>query len=128
MTIRAIARPAEVAGQRDKCPLLAFFEEQSKQHADDFADLVALFTRTANHGALSNDTKFKHLSGTDGLFEFKTNGGLRVFCFWDDGNLIICTHGVVKKSQKADPDEAKRAAKMKKEYEKAKQDGTLCHA
>ncbi len=127
LTIRAIARPAAEAGKRDKCPVLAFFEEQSQLHADDFADLSALFTHTSNHGPPSNDTKFKHLSGTDGLFEFKTNGGLRVFCFWDDGCLIICTHGVVKKSQKADPDEVKRAAKMKKDYEKAKQDGTLCH-
>ena len=127
LTIRAIARPAAEDGKRDKCPVLAFFEEQSKQHAEDFEELLALLTFTANQGPPANDTKFKHLTGTEGLFEFKTSGGLRVFCFWDEGSLIICTHGMVKKSNKADPAEIQRAKKMKKDYETAKKKGELHH-
>lgn len=127
VTIRAIAYPSGEVGKRDKCPVLAFFEEQKKQHPDDFNNLMALLTRTAKEGALTNDTQFKHLSGTDGLYEFKTGGGLRLFCFWDKGSLIVCTHGTVKKRQKADLAEIKRAADMKTEYEKAKKKGELQH-
>jgi hypothetical protein len=127
LTIRAIARPAVEDGKRDKCPVLAFFEEQSKLHAEDFEELLALLTFTAKQGPPANDTKFKHLTGTNGLFEFKTSGGLRLFCFWDAGSLIICTHGTVKKTNKADPTEIQRAEKMKKDYETAKKNGELHH-
>jgi phage-related protein len=127
LTIRAIATPAGEAGKRDKCPVLAFFEEQSEQHAEDFAELLALLDLTAKQGPPANETKFKHLSGTDGLFEFKTGGGLRVFCFWDEGSLIVCTHGLVKKKNKTPKEEIKRAEKMKSEYEKAKEKGQLYH-
>jgi hypothetical protein len=126
MTIRAIAYP-QPGGKRDKCPTLAFFQDQAAQHPDEFAELLAVLTRTACDGPLHNETKFKHLAGTDGLFEFKTRGGLRLFCFFDDGRLIICTHGTVKKRQKADPAEIARADRMKKEYEQAKQTGNLVH-
>lgn len=127
MTIRAIAFPADEEDKRDKCPTLAFFEEQSEQHPDDFTDLAALLTHSADHGVSKNDSRFKHLTGTDGLYEFKTNGGLRLFCFWDEGKLIVCTHGTVKKRQKADSNEIKRAERMKKDYEKAKRENTLLH-
>lgn len=125
-TIRAIAKPAD-GEKRDKCPVLAFFEEQRKQHPEEFAELLALLNYSAKHGVPNNDTKFKHLTGTDGLFEFKTKGGLRLFCFWDEGSLIICTHGTVKKAKKADPAEIKRAEKFKRDYEVAKQKGELQH-
>lgn len=127
LAIRAIARPAAEAGKRDKCPILAFFEEQSKQHPEDFQELLALLTFTAREGPPHHETKFKHLTGTDGLFEFKTGGGLRLFCFWDEGDLIICTHGTVKKTNKASPAEIQRAETMKTDYKTAKKKGELHH-
>lgn len=127
MTLRAIAHPATEAGKRDKCPVLAFFEEQSKQHAEDFEELLALLTFTAREGPPNNETKFKHLTGSDGIYEFKTGGGLRLFGFWDEGDLIICTHGMVKKANKADPAEIRRAETMKKDYKTAKKKGELHH-
>lgn len=126
-TLRAIAYPTGEAGKRDHCPVLAFFEEQNRIHADEFIKLQALLTHTATHGPPNNETKFKFLTGTDGLHEFKTPGGLRLFCFFDEGNLIVCTHGVVKKRNKADPAEIKRAAKMHAEYVTAKKKGELHH-
>ena len=126
MTIRAIAYPANDS-QRDKCPTLAFFQKEAHEHPDDFAELKALLDFTARNGPPQNETKFKHLSGTDALFEFKTRGGLRLLCFLDGGSLIICTHGVLKKRQKADPDEIKYASRMKADYEKAKKKGEVIH-
>ena len=66
---------------------------------------------------------FKKLTGTDDIYEFSfdcDNHFYRVFAFWDkrdkEETLIICTHGIEKKSNKT-PDAAKaKAEKMKKEW------------
>ncbi len=126
LTIRAIA--FERAGaQRDPCPMLAFFEEQSKRDPHEFSKLTALLDYTVKNGTPKNETKFKHLTGTDGLYEFKTTGGLRLCCFWDEASLIICTHGFLKKKQRTPDQEIKKAAKLKTEYFKAKESGDLTH-
>jgi hypothetical protein len=41
-------------------------------------------------------------------------------CFWDDGGLIVCTHGYIKDKQKAPKAESKRAERMKRDYFEAK--------
>lgn len=89
--------------------------------------LGALLTETANEGPPNNEQKFKDLPGTSGLCEFKTSGGLRLLCFWDDGSLIICTHGYLKGSQKAPKREIARAERLKRDYIEAKKKGTLEH-
>lgn len=62
---------------------------------------------------------FKHLENTDGLFEirieFKSNI-YRIFCFFDEGNLIILINGFQKKSQKTPKSELEFANKLKKQY------------
>lgn len=127
LTIRVIAFPTDNPN-RDKCYTLAFFQEQSGLRIGEMEKLAALLTETANHGPPSNDKKFKDLPGTDEIYEFKTSGGLRLLCFWDDGGLIICTHGYLKGGQKAPKSEIKRAENLKKEYATAKKNRTLHHA
>jgi phage-related protein len=46
---------------------------------------------------------------------------LRVLWFWDEGRMILCTHGFVKKSRKTPPSEIARSLRMKANYEAAKQ-------
>jgi phage-related protein len=61
----------------------------------------------------------KHLTNTNGLWEIRVsagNGIFRVFCFFDEGNLIILLSGFQKKSQKTPRTEIKLAEKLKKEY------------
>ena len=44
----------------------------------------------------------KYLKGTEGLFEARAKLGSdtwRVFCFFDDGKLVILLNGFAKKSQ-----------------------------
>ena len=106
--IRAIAWPGSDGG-RDTCPTLQFFQEQSERDPGEFATLCALLDDTAKEGPPPIPGKFKALATTGGLFEFKTNGGLRLICFWDEGSLIICTHGFLKKQQKTPGTELKRA-------------------
>ena len=126
LTICAIATPADDGG-RDKCATLAFFQVQKQTHTKQMVKLAALLTDVANNGPPQDDTKFKNLPGTDDLYEFKTSGGLRLLCFWDEGSLIVCTHGYVKGAQKAPKHELKRAETLKRAYFEAKEKGILIH-
>jgi phage-related protein len=61
----------------------------------------------------------KHLEGTDGIFEIRiitTFKNIRIFCFFDQGDLIILTNCIEKKSQKTPKDSIDLAVKLKKEY------------
>ena len=66
---------------------------------------------------------FKHMEGTDGLYEIRIKQGsdiYRIFCFFNDGKLIVLANGFQKKSQKTPKSEIERALKIKKEYEQEK--------
>lgn len=61
----------------------------------------------------------KHLTNTDGIWEVRVsagNGIFRIFCFFDNGNLIVLLSGFQKKTQKTPKKEIKRAERLKKEY------------
>ena len=65
----------------------------------------------------------KHLEGTDGLYEIRVQQGsdiFRIFCFFDEGKLIILANGLHKKTQKTPKSEIEKALKIKKEYETKK--------
>ena len=62
---------------------------------------------------------FKHLEGTDGLFEIRTewmNQAVRIFCFFDEGTMIILVHGFIKKKQKTPEKELKIAQSLMQLY------------
>jgi putative component of toxin-antitoxin plasmid stabilization module len=62
---------------------------------------------------------FDHMSGTDGLWEIRTQVGnniYRVFCCFDEGNLVILLSGFQKKTQKTPQKEIEKAERLKKEY------------
>ena len=65
------------------------------------------------------ETFFKHIEGTNGLYEIRIAVGtniFRVFCFFDDGNLIVVANGFQKKTQKSPKGEIDRAERIRKEY------------
>lgn len=62
---------------------------------------------------------FKHLNGTSGLYEIRVQNRsniFRIFCFFDDNNLVVVGHGFQKKTQKTPHNEIAQAEKIKKEY------------
>jgi len=68
----------------------------------------------------------KHLEGTDGLFEIRvstTYKEIRIFCFFDKGELVVLTNCFVKKTQKTPKRELELAIKLKKEYYEIKKKG-----
>jgi phage-related protein len=69
-------------------------------------------------------TYLKHLEGTDGLYEIRVSSGsniFRIFCFFDQGQLVILLNGFQKKTQKTPKSEIERAEKLKTKYYEDKQ-------
>lgn len=65
------------------------------------------------------ETYLKHLEGTDGLFEIRVQAGsdiFRIFCFFDEGKLVILMNGFQKKTQKTPKQEIEKALKIMEEY------------
>lgn len=65
-------------------------------------------------------TYLKKLSGTDGMYEIRVQQGtniFRIFCFFDDGSLVVLANGFQKKTQKTPKKELEKAISIKKKYE-----------
>lgn len=65
-------------------------------------------------------TYLKHIETTKGLYELRIKHGksiFRIFCFFDDGKLIVLTTGFQKKRQKTPKREIEKAIKIKEDYE-----------
>lgn len=63
------------------------------------------------------------MEGTDGLYEIRVKLGsdiFRIFCFFDEGRLVVLANGFQKKTQKTPKSEIERALKIKMEYETEK--------
>ena len=70
----------------------------------------------------------EHIKGTEGLYETKYSFGSdiwRVFCFFDEGKLVILLNGFQKKSQKTPKLEISLALRLKAEYFEEKRKGKL---
>ncbi|HRO43755.1 MAG TPA: type II toxin-antitoxin system RelE/ParE family toxin [Flavipsychrobacter sp.] len=65
------------------------------------------------------ETYLKHLEGTDGLYEIRVKQGsdiFRIFCFFDDGKLVVLLNGFQKKKQKTPSGDLEKAEKLKEQY------------
>jgi phage-related protein len=61
----------------------------------------------------------KSMEGTNGLYEARIQLGSniwRVFCFFDNGKLVILLNGFQKKSQKTPKSEIEKALKLMTKY------------
>ncbi len=105
------------------CPSESFLTTAANLQPDEFAKLTKLLDYSCEHGLPKNNQKVNTLG--DGLFEFKTTGGLRLIGFWDAGRIILCTNGFLKKRQTTPPNEIATATKWKKAYENAKKANKL---
>jgi phage-related protein len=69
------------------------------------------------------ETYLKHIENTEGLYEIRVQQGsdiFRIFCFSDQGQLVVIANGFQKKSQKTPKQEIEMALKIKEEYENEK--------
>ena len=69
------------------------------------------------------ETYLKHIENTDGLYEIRVQLGsdiFRIFCFFDQGQLVVLVNGFQKKTQKTPKKEIEIALKLKAAYENEK--------
>ena len=69
------------------------------------------------------ETYLKHIENTNGLYEIRVQSGsdiFRIFCFFDQGQLVVLANGFQKKTQKTPKKEIEMAIKIKAEYESEK--------
>ena len=62
---------------------------------------------------------FQHLEGTNGLYEIRVEfqGNIyRIFCCFDEGQVVVLFNGFQKKSQKTPSGEIDKAVKIMNEY------------
>ena len=65
------------------------------------------------------ETYLKHLEGTEGLYEIRVQQGsdiFRIFCFFDEGKLVVLINGFQKKTPKTPKTEIGKATKLKADY------------
>jgi phage-related protein len=77
---------------------------------------AALFARMGDTGKIWNERKFKHLTETDQVFEFKVEAD-RILCFFFAGRRLLLTHGFRKTGDTAPKREINRAEAYKKDFE-----------
>jgi len=70
----------------------------------------------------------KHIESTNGLYEARiqlASNIWRVFCFFDNGNLVILLNGFQKKTQKTPKNEIEKALRLMEMYynDKLKENG-----
>ena len=128
MQLRSLHEPSQLPrepqcriyllGDRNRYPVVEFLEQIGQSHPSELTKLLNLLDRSCEHGIPKNTEKVRNLG--DGLFEFKTGGGVRVFWFWDEGRMVICAHGIVKKSRKTPKKDLKVARERQAAYQEAK--------
>lgn len=96
-----------------------FFDKQSKKVK---AKIVWTFELVEELERVP-ENYLKHIEHTKGLFEIRVQLGsdiFRIFCFFDQGQLVILANGLQKKTQKTPKKEIELALKIKAEYENEK--------
>ena len=96
-----------------------FFDKQNKKVK---AKIVWTFDLVEDLQRIP-ETYLKQIENTNGLYEIRVQLGsdiCRIFCFFDQGQLVVLANGFQKKTQKTPKKEIEMALKIKAEYESEK--------
>ncbi|HVR08731.1 MAG TPA: type II toxin-antitoxin system RelE/ParE family toxin [Thermoanaerobaculia bacterium] len=111
-----------VCDARGNCLLLDFLAGLEARLAADGRAMLRLLAFVAEQGPPRNVETSHKLAGE--IWEFIT-GRLRVLWFYDEGRLVVCSNGFVKRTRKTPIAEIDRARASFAAYRAAKKDGTL---
>ncbi|MDT7518995.1 type II toxin-antitoxin system RelE/ParE family toxin [Rhodoferax sp. TBRC 17660] len=108
------------------CDLLDDFNDIEATYEASRNRILEYFKQVAAGGPQALNTAQCHqVDANNKIYEFIA-GKLRVLFFQSaKGNLVICTHMFLKKTQKTPPKDVNKAIRAKKEYEKAENSGLV---
>ena len=92
-----------------------FYNQQNKEVQKKIDWIIKLIEEVK----MVPEKYLKHIEGTARLYEIRVQSGsniYRIFCFFDEGNIILLLNGFQKKSDKTPKVEIERAQRIKKEY------------
>jgi phage-related protein len=93
-----------------------FWEFYNKQ-TQKVQERILWTTRIIRDISFVPEKYLKHI--LDGIYEIRVSSGnniFRIFCFFDQGQLVILLNAFQKKTQKTPANEIERAKKLKKQY------------
>ena len=118
--------------QGEKFQVEFYFTDAGKLPAKDYLEKSSLKVKIklatfvkyiADAGEILDTTKFRLVDSKEKLYEFKPLS-YRFFNFFFKGGKIIITNAYMKKSQKVDRRELKKAKDIKKDYTQRMKGGT----
>lgn len=114
-----------LVGSDTQNPAYDFLTQLAQTHAAEHEKLLARLQHTAEHGPPKNKEQCRQLKGGGPVvLEFKTHKS-RLFWFYDENRVILCTNGIVKGTAKAQDQAITTARQWKTDYFAAKQANTL---
>ena len=100
-----------------------YFEDFFSEQRQKVKDKIVWTLNLVEELQIVPETYLQHLENTDGLYEIRVQQGsdiFRIFCFFDEGKLVILANGFHKKTQKTPKKEIEKAIKIKEEYQHEK--------
>ena len=96
-----------------------YFQDFYLEVNDSVKDKIGYVFRIIKTVDKVSEKFLKHIEGTDGLYEIRVDVDTniyRIFCCWDNGNLVVLFNVFQKKTQKLPKQQIELAEKLKKEY------------
>lgn len=108
------------------CSLIDDFNDIEATYEASRNRLLVYFKQVADAGPQTLNTAQCHqIDANNKIYEFIA-GKLRVLFFQSStGNVVVCTHMFLKKTQKTPPKELAKAIKARKDYEQAEMAGIV---
>ena len=100
-----------------------YFQEFFEKQRDKVKDKIIWTFELIEELQRIPETYLKHIENTEGLYEIRIQNGsdiFRIFCFFDQGKIVIIANGFQKKMQRTPKLEIEKALKIKQEYENEK--------
>jgi phage-related protein len=104
------------------CPIEEFLDTLTKKDVEKVLWILRLLEDPDI--AILPIKYFKKLVNTNNIWECKvkcSSNSYRIFCFFFESDKIVITHGYVKKSQKTNPREIRKAENYKTDFIKQKE-------
>jgi len=112
-----------VYADEERCDVLDLAKGLRRDDPGEYARLMRAFERLSTSGPPRNVRRSRALA--HGILELKTQGGVRVLYFFDEGRVVVCSEALSKPKQRGLAVAIERAARTRWRYLNDKRRGAL---